>query len=87
MTVKLEGDSSKEQVWIFGFGSLIWKTGMLTVPLLTVVICYQWSVPYFTMCSYAEAAAVAGFDYSKRVEGYIKDYRCCGQLKILGEMY
>ncbi|EIE20454.1 ChaC-like protein [Coccomyxa subellipsoidea C-169] len=42
MTVQIVGDSSKEQVWIFGFGSLIWK---------------------------------AGFEYSKRVEGYIKDYR------------
>ncbi|CAL8465075.1 g4610 [Coccomyxa elongata] len=42
MTVQIEEDSSKEQVWIFGFGSLIWK---------------------------------AGFEYSKRVEGYIKDYR------------
>lgn len=27
MTVQIQGDSSKEQVWIFGFGSLIWKAG------------------------------------------------------------
>jgi hypothetical protein len=27
MAVHTVGDSSKEQVWIFGFGSLIWKAG------------------------------------------------------------
>lgn len=83
MTVKVEGDSSKEQVWIFGFGSLIWKTGMSMTPVLNVVMTVNLAYHTSRPEDYAEAFAVAGFDYSKRVEGYIKDYRCCCHLKIL----
>ncbi|CAL5220904.1 g2999 [Coccomyxa viridis] len=42
MTFTVEGDAAHDEVWIFGFGSLIWR---------------------------------AGFEYQKRVEGYIKGYR------------
>ena len=29
MTVQVEGDSSLEQIWVFGFGSLVYKAGMM----------------------------------------------------------
>ena len=33
MTVKLEGDADHSQIWIFGFGSLIYKAGKTSISI------------------------------------------------------
>lgn len=75
------GDSSKEQVWIFGFGSLIWKAGELShfpVQLRADPSTEMCQRDPFNQDSHMCHASLgcSGFDYSQRVEGYIKDYRC-----------
>ena len=69
MTVKVEGDAARHEVWIFGFGSLIWRAGE--------VIFDQAGAQQDDSCnlSIEYRAFTAGFAYQKRVEGYIKNYR------------
>ena len=68
MTIRLEGDASNEEIWIFGFGSLIWKAGLR-------LICFVTNAAH-SFESFALTKSVpAGFEYQKRVEGYIKEYR------------
>ena len=41
MTVKIEGNAAHDEVWIFGFGSLIWKAGQCYTLSGFAHHCYQ----------------------------------------------